>query len=114
MNTDAAIHRLTKVIRRKHLALATGRSYRAWLTRYCGCLKGLPFHLPSEQKLERLRTDLAKKCIAPTTQNQAFNATIFILQPVFPGSPGPNSSLGRTPGSRWGKCYFGQVPPERG
>ncbi len=80
MNTDEAIHRLTEVIRRKHLALATVRSYRAWLRRYCDCLKGLPSHLSSEQKLERFLTDLAKKDIAASTQNQAFNAIIFFYK----------------------------------
>jgi hypothetical protein len=31
MNTDAAMHRLMEVIRRKLLALAAERSYCAWL-----------------------------------------------------------------------------------
>jgi hypothetical protein len=32
------------------LVLATQRNGFAWLVRYCGCLKALPFHPPSEQK----------------------------------------------------------------
>ncbi len=54
MNTDEAVRRLREVPRRKHLALATGRSYRDYL-------KGLPSHLPSDQKPERLLTPLAEQ-----------------------------------------------------
>jgi hypothetical protein len=53
MDTETALERLAEVIRRKHLALATERSYCAWLRRYCDNLEGLPAHLSSEQKLER-------------------------------------------------------------
>ena len=76
MNTDEAVRRLTEVVRRKHLALATERTYCAWLRRYCDFLKGLPLHLPSEHKLERFLTVLAQKDVAASTQNQAFNAII--------------------------------------
>ncbi len=51
--------------------------YCAWLRRYCDYLKAIPFHFPSEQNLERFLTTLAEKDVAPSTQNQAFNATIF-------------------------------------
>jgi integron integrase len=80
MNADDAVRRLTEVVRRKHLALATERTYCAWLRRYCDFLKGLPSHLPSEQKLERFLTVLAQKNVAASTQNQAFNAIIFFYK----------------------------------
>jgi integron integrase len=80
MKTNEAVCRLTEVVRRKHLSLATERSYCAWLRRYCDYIKGLPFHLPSEQKLERFLTTLAKKDVAASTQNQAFNAIIFFYK----------------------------------
>jgi hypothetical protein len=44
---------LTEVIRRKHPALATERTCRAWLRRYCGFLRRLPLQLAREHKLER-------------------------------------------------------------
>ena len=56
MNTDEAVGRLTEVVRRKHLALATERTYCVWLRRYCDFVKGLPLQLPSEHKLERFLT----------------------------------------------------------
>jgi len=80
MNTEEAVRRLTEVVRRKHLALATERTYCACLRRYCDNLKGLPVHLSSEQKLERFLTVLAQKHVAASTQNQAFNAIIFFYK----------------------------------
>jgi len=76
MNPDEALRRLTEVVRRKHLTLATERTYCAWLSRYCDFLKGLLLHLPSEHKLERFVTALAQKALAASTQNQAFHAII--------------------------------------
>jgi hypothetical protein len=46
MNTDEAVRRITEALPRKHPALATERTYCAWLRRYCDCFKGLPSHLP--------------------------------------------------------------------
>ena len=80
MNTNEAVRRLTEVVRRQHLALATERTYCAWLRRYCDFLKGLPLHLPSEHKLEQFLTALAQKDVAASTQNQAFNAIIFFYK----------------------------------
>ena len=68
---------MTDVIRRKHLALSTERSYCAWLRRYCDYVLKIPVHLTSEQKLERFLTALAKDDVAASTQNQAFTAIIF-------------------------------------
>ncbi len=60
--------------------LAGERTYCAWLRRYCDFLKGLPLHLPSQHKLERFLTVLARKNVAASTQNQAFNAIIFFYK----------------------------------
>ena len=71
MNTEKAVARLTEIIRRKHLALATEHSYCAWLRRYCDYLKGLPSHLSSEQKLERFLTAPAQKDVAASTSKSS-------------------------------------------
>lgn len=86
MKTDQAVHKMTEVLRRKHLALSTERSYCAWLRRYCDHLLKVPGHLTSEQKLERFLTALAAEGVAASTQNQAFNAIIFFYQEVM-GTP---------------------------
>src|SRR5712692_8785053 len=88
MNTDGAVRRLAEVLRRKQLALATERSYCAWLRRYCDYLKGLPSHTSSEQKPERFLTHLAKKGVAASTQNQVFNAIIFFYTEALCVEPG--------------------------
>jgi len=80
MNTERAIAKLTDVIRRKHLALNTEHCYCAWVRRYCDCVRKLPTHLPSEQKVEQFLTALAKTGIAASTQNQAFNAIVFFYK----------------------------------
>jgi hypothetical protein len=77
MNTDEAVRRLTEVVRRKHLSLATKCIYSAWLRRYCDFLKGLPLHLPSEHKLERFLAVLTRNGVSTSTQSQAFDAILF-------------------------------------
>jgi integron integrase len=83
MNAHQAVAKLTDVVRRKHLALKTERSYCAWLRRYCQHISILPAHLPSEQKLEHFLTALSKTGITASTQNQAFNAIIFFYKEVL-------------------------------
>ena len=80
MNTEQVLKKLSNVIRRKHFALATERSYCSWLNRYCDFIQRLPAHLPSEQKVERFLTALAKEDVAASTQNQAFNAILFFYK----------------------------------
>ncbi|MGO8765054.1 MAG: phage integrase N-terminal SAM-like domain-containing protein [Limisphaerales bacterium] len=72
MNTDEAVRRLKEVVRRKHLALTTERTYCVWPRRYCDFLKWLPLHMPSKLKLERFLTVLARQNVVASTQNQAF------------------------------------------
>ena len=77
MTTPEALRKLTDVLRRKHFALSTERSYVAWLRRYCDFIKTLPSHLASERKLEQFLTALAREGVSASTQNQAFNAVLF-------------------------------------
>jgi hypothetical protein len=93
MKPADTVRRFTEVLRRKHLALATEKGHCAWLGRACDYLKGLPSHLPSEQKLKRFLTDLATKDVAAGTQNQAFNAIVFLHQQILGAQPRPK--LGR-------------------
>lgn len=80
MNVRQAVEKLSDVVRRKHLSLSTEQSYCGWLKRYCAFIQGLPSPLPSEQKLERFLTELAREGVAASTQNQAFNAIIFFYR----------------------------------
>ena len=80
MQSEQALQKLTDVLRRKHFALKTEQCYCGWLRRYCDFLKTLPPGLPSEQKLERFLTALAREDVAASTQNQAFNAILFFYR----------------------------------
>ncbi len=60
MNSALAINRLRNVLRRQHKALATEDAYVFWLRRYIKALRTMPANLPSEKKLERFLTDLAR------------------------------------------------------
>ena len=74
---------MTDVIRRKHFTLGTEQCYCGWLRRYCDFIVKLPGHISSEQKLERFLTELARKDISASTQNQAFNAINFFYTEVM-------------------------------
>ena len=82
MNATQAVVKLADVVRRKHFSLSTEQSYCGWLKRYCTFLSTLPTDLPSEQKLERFLTALARNDVAASTQNQAFNALLFFYKEV--------------------------------
>ena len=85
MKTEEALHPTREIIRRKHLALSTEDVYCAWLKRYCQFVKKCPPHMPSQQKLERFLTALAKQNGAASPQNQAFNAIVFSYAEVLEG-----------------------------
>jgi hypothetical protein len=77
MNADEALHRLTEAIRRKQLAPSTERRYCAWLRRYCDYLKELQFHLPNEQKPDRLLTALAGKHVPQELKIKPLTRSFF-------------------------------------
>ena len=84
MNTTEAIRGLRDVIRRQHKALATEESYVHWLRRYMAAIRQMPNSLPSEKKLERFLTELARRGdVADSTQHQAFNAILFSYRDVL-------------------------------
>jgi len=84
MTTADAIMRLRNVLRRQHKALATEDAYVHWLRRYMAAIRQMPNALPSEKKLERFITELARtRNSAASTQNQAFNAIAFFYKEVL-------------------------------
>jgi hypothetical protein len=87
MNTDKAVRRLAEAVRRKHLALATERTYWAWLRRYCDFLKGLPLHLPSQHKLERFMTALTqqgcrRRLLESSLERDYFQSGAHLSKPI--------------------------------
>jgi hypothetical protein len=74
------------VMRLRHYSIRTEQSYSDWIKRY------IKFHgfkareelLPAEAKVEAFLTDLAMRGkVAASTQNQAFNALLFLYREIL-------------------------------
>ena len=69
----------------RHLSTNTEKTYVYWIGRYGAFLlqaKLPPLHTP-EQKMEAFLTHLARSGMAGATQNQAFNALLFLYREVL-------------------------------
>lgn len=91
MQLSSVLTRTREVCRRKHLAWATEEAYTGWIRRYASFLSSLKQRkqdqgLSSEAKFERFLTRLATSGCAASTQNQAFNAILFLYKEVL-GKP---------------------------
>jgi len=78
--------RVHDVMRLKHYSLRTEKTYLAWIKRYALYHKmQSPEDLQGgEEKLETFLTHLAvKENVAPSTQNQAMNAIVFLYRQVL-------------------------------
>src|ERR1017187_3859614 len=78
------LDQVSEVMRFKHYSLRTERTYREWIKRY------IFFHgkrRPREMgtfEVERFLSDLATtRKVAASTQNQAFNALLFLYREVL-------------------------------
>jgi len=80
------LDQMREVLRVKHYSIRTERAYSDWVRRYVRfhqmrCREDL---LPAEPKIETFLTDLAVKAnVAVSTQNQAFNALLFLYREVL-------------------------------
>jgi integron integrase len=88
MTPRAAIDRMIAVIRLRHYAFSTERTYVEWARRYVDFLLARRPAGTSEEKFAAYLTHLARDCdVSAVTQNQAFNALRFfyahgIVQPL--------------------------------
>ena len=74
------------VMRLKHYSIHTERSYCDWIKRYVQYYRmtGRDDFNDGEKKIERFLTHLAvEKHVAPSTQNQAMNALVFLYKKVL-------------------------------
>ena len=84
MTPQTAQNKLIETVRRKGLALKTERSYSGWLARYMDFLQTFRPCGSSAKKMEAFLTHLARdRKVAPSTQNQAFNAILFFYRSVL-------------------------------
>jgi integron integrase len=75
---------MVKILRLKHRATSTEKTYMTWLRSFYRFLKGKsPDQLRSSDVKDFLTHLAAEKRIAPSTQNQAFNALLFFYRHIL-------------------------------
>ncbi len=80
------LDQMREVMRVKHYSIRTERTYCDWVRRYVKFhqMRGREEMLPAEPKMERFLSDLAVQGnVAVSTQNQAFNALLFVYREVL-------------------------------
>lgn len=82
MNLNAAVERLRDQCRLQHLQWTTEQAYVGWLVRYARHLSAYPPSVDTPAaKMESFLTHLARvDDVAPSTQNQAFNALLYFYR----------------------------------
>jgi integrase len=80
------LEQVREVMRLKHYSIRTERTYCEWLRRFVRFhrMKCREEMLPAEPKIEAFLSELAVKGnVAVSTQNQAFNALLFVYREVL-------------------------------
>jgi hypothetical protein len=80
------LDQLREVLRLKHYSIRTERTYADWVRRYVQFhrMKSREEMVPGEPKVEAFLSDLAVRGqVAVSTQNQAFNALVFVYREVL-------------------------------
>jgi len=69
----------------RHSSINTEKTYVYWVKRYAAFLQAAkpPPDQPAETKMEAFLTSLARTGVAAATQNQAFNALLFLYREVL-------------------------------
>ncbi len=94
MNISNAIHLVREACALRHFSLKTEKTYVYWIGRYGTFLRDFPFPTATtEQKMEAFLSRLAKEGISASTQNQAFNAFLFLYREVLKREVGRVNSL---------------------
>ena len=83
MTERETIVAVRKAIRLRHMALSTERTYIHWVRRYCRAILKHADGLSSRSHIERFLSDLARADCSASTQNQAFNAIMFLYREVL-------------------------------
>jgi integron integrase len=80
------LDQIREVMRLKHYSIRTERSYCDWVRRYVRFhrMRSREEMLPGEPKIEEFLSDLAVNGnVAASTQNQAFNALLFVYRQIL-------------------------------
>jgi integron integrase len=86
-SAEYLIEETKRLIRVKHYSYSTERTYIDWITRfikYIQDIKGVRTGRPAPEDIRNYLTHLAvKKHVSSSTQNQAFNALLFLFRDVL-------------------------------
>jgi integrase len=82
MDYNQALSEMRVQIRRRHLAVATEKTYCGWLRRFVDFLRRHGDTGTSEEKIERFLGELAHHRCSASHQNQALNALLFFYRNV--------------------------------
>lgn len=107
MTVKEVIDKMRMLIRIKHLAYSTEKSYIHWTKRYSAFASSLDKSMPSEKKFEAFLSKLARDGVSASTQNQAFNAIIFLYREVL------GIELSKVNGLRAKKYQHVRIAPAR-
>ena len=75
-----------RIMRRRHYSIRTERSYSLWVKRYVAFhnMRSRDDLRDGEKKIEKFLDHLAMdRNVAPSTQNQAMNALVFLYKHVL-------------------------------
>jgi site-specific recombinase XerD len=107
MNIQQVLARTRELIRLKHMAYSTEKTYCHWITAYCHHLRECPSDLPPEKKLEAFLSGEARRGCSAGTQNQAFAALLFLYRDVL------GKDLGKVDALRAKRPQFARHAPSR-
>jgi integron integrase len=80
----AAAEDLRRIMRLKHMALKTEKAYRHWVRRFYAFVHGMPPDALDSGHVKDFMTHLAVEAkVSASTQNQAFNALLFLYRHVL-------------------------------
>lgn len=85
-NSTKLLDDVRNLMRRRHYSRRTEKSYCAWITQYVKFhqMRGRNDLQDGERKIEQFLTYLAvERQVAPSTQNQAMNALVFLYKQVL-------------------------------
>jgi len=80
----AVAEEMRKLLRLKHLSIRTEQAYIGWVRKFYKFMKGFsPYSLDSSNVKDFLTYLAVEKNVAVSTQNQAFNAILFLFRHVL-------------------------------
>ncbi len=94
------LEQVRNVIRVKHLALNTEKSYLSWIKQFVFFHKRIHPSVLSEREIGEFLTHLAvHRRLAATTQNSALNAIVFLYKEILKKEPGKINNI------QWAKTH---------